>query len=280
MIRVDSHNHYWVYNPLRDSWIDDSMSVIQKDFLPETFSSVLKEHNMNGSIAVQADQSEEETQFLLKLSKENDFIKGVVGWMDLRAEDLAEKLNFLKNEQKLCGFRHIVQAEPDDKFLIREDFIRGLKLLNEYNFTYDILIYPHQLKAAIELVNKIPNQRFVLDHIAKPEIKKGIMEPWTAQLSELASAKNVYCKVSGIITEAEHRHWKPEDISPYLDVVFKAFGTDRLMFGSDWPVCLLAGSYTQVVELIEDYMMSFDEEDRQKVFGGNACEFYGINANS
>lgn len=279
MIRIDSHNHFWQFDPVRDTWIDDSMRVIQRDFLPESLLPVLNDYHMDGSIAVHADQSEEETKFLLKLAGENEFILGVVGWIDLCSPEIEEKLSIFR-QPKLCGFRHIVQAEPDEQFLVREDFISGLRCLKAYDLTYDILIYPNQLPAAIELVNILPDQKFVLDHIAKPLIRKGQLEPWASQIRELGSSKNVYCKVSGIITEADHQNWNADEIKPYIDVVFESFGTDKLMFGSDWPVCLLAGSYSQVIGLIEDYVKHFDEKERDKIFGGNAFSFYNLSSDN
>jgi L-fuconolactonase len=276
MIRIDAHNHFWKFDPVRDSWIDESMTILRKDFLPNDLEPILVENNFHGTIAVQADQSEEETNFLLGLADNHDFIKGVVGWVDFKALDIEEKLSSYSLKEKLCGFRHIAQAETDDRFLVSKDFLTGLRYLNSFDFTYDVLIYPRQLEAAIELANELPDQKLVLDHIAKPLIKAGIMEPWASQMRDLGSSKNVYCKISGIITEADHRDWNAEEIKPYLDVVFDAFDTDRIMFGSDWPVCLLAGTYAQVVQLIEDYIGKFEPNAMARIFGGNAIEFYKL----
>lgn len=277
MIRIDSHNHFWQFDPVRDSWIDESMKILRKDFLPEDLLPILQNNNIDGTIAVQADQSESETNFLLRLADSHDFIKGVVGWVDFKALDIEEKLSTYSSKGKLCGFRHIAQAEADDHFLVQEKFLHGLRHLKSFDFSYDILIYPRQLEAAINLANELPDQKLVLDHIAKPMIKADIMEPWAPLLKDLGSSKNVYCKVSGIITEADHHGWSAEEIYPYLDVVFDVFGTERIMFGSDWPVCLLAGSYSQVVQLIEEYISKLDPLDQLRIFGGNAADFYGIN---
>ena len=263
---IDSHQHYWIYNPVRDAWIDESMKILRKDFLPEHLSPILKELSISGTIAVQADQSEEETKFLLDLAEKNNWILGVVGWVDLQSKNIEERLEYFSNFKKLKGFRHIVQAEPDEKFLLNENFQNGIDLLKEYNFTYDILIYPKQLPAAIKFVQKNPDQKFILDHIAKPNIKRKEIKHWASQIKELANYPNVYCKLSGIITEANHQNWKADDIYPYLDVVFEAFGSNRLTFGSDWPVCLLAGSYKQVLNLIEGYLRNEVKRNERKYF--------------
>jgi L-fuconolactonase len=273
---IDSHQHFWQYNAERDSWITDEMSVLQKDFLPDDLQKEFAANQIEGCIAVQADQSENETLFLLELAKQFSFIKGVVGWVDLRAENLAERLQYFSQFEKLCGFRHVVQAEADDNFLLREDFLRGVGLLKDFNFTYDILIYPQQLSAAIKFAEKFPEQSFVLDHIAKPFIKEAKVEPWSAQIKELAKHPNLFCKVSGLVTEADWRNWKADDFKPYLDVVFDAFGADRIMYGSDWPVCLLAATYQQVRDILADYTSNFSSLDRVKIFRLNASRFYKL----
>jgi len=275
-MRIDSHQHFWKYNPVRDQWITDEMTVIRKDFLPDDLLPELQANQIDGCLAVQADQSEAETQFLLDLAKQNSFIRGVVGWIDLRANNLAERLASLSQNKKLRGFRHIVQAEPDDRFMLQPQFLRGIGCLSDFGFTYDILIYPRQLPAAIELVARFPQQPFVIDHIAKPEIKANRTMPWAQYMREIAQAVNVYCKASGICTEADWKTWCLADCSRYLDIVFEAFGPERIMFGSDWPVCLLAGSYSQVVQLISDYTRNFSSTDKEKIFGLNAARFYRI----
>ena len=276
-MKIDSHQHFWIYNPIRDSWIDDSMKILRRNFLPEDLYPIIKEQNIDGTITVQADQSEDETNFLLKLADENDWIVGVVGWIDLMGDDIERRLEHFSSLKKLKGFRHIVQAEPDNNFMLNEKFQNGISRLKHFNFTYDILVFPHQLPAAIKLSEKHPEQKFILDHIAKPFIKKNEIEPWASEIRELARNKNVFCKISGIVTEADHKNWKPEDIYPYLDVVFESFGYDRLLFGSDWPVCLLAGTYKQVVNLIEEYTRNISPEEKEKIFGMNARLFYNIN---
>jgi L-fuconolactonase len=231
---------------------------------------------MDASIAVQANQSENETSFLLGLAENEDRIAGVVGWVDLLSSCLAERLVYFSHFSKLRGFRHIAQAEPDLRFLAREEFVKGVAQLRAFGFTYDILIYPKQLPAAIDLVSRLPEQRFVVDHLAKPEIKSGKISPWSAHIREVAQNKNVFCKISGLVTEADWKHWKSDDFRPYLDVVFDAFGADRLMFGSDWPVCLLAATYSQVKQVIDTYIKGFSQSHKDKIFGGNAAHFYGV----
>lgn len=272
---IDSHIHFWKYHPVKDAWITDDMKIIQRDFLPQDLLPVLHENKTDGCIAVQADQSEAETNFLLQCANENDFIKGVVGWIDLKANDLDDRLQYFLQFKKLKGFRHIVQAEPDG-FLLDEKFIDGIKLLHQYNFTYDILIVNRQLKEAAAFVNKLPSQKLIIDHCAKPDIKNAQIKEWALLMKELASHTNVYCKLSGLFTEANWSNWKEENFCPYLDVVFESFGTQRLLFGSDWPVMLLAGNYTKWKNLVEKYMQRFTDEEREAVFGNNAIEFYNL----
>ena len=274
-MRIDAHQHFWRHDPVRDSWITDEMSLLRRDFLPEELETLLVANEMDGSIAVQADPSENETRFLLEIAEGHPAVLGVVGWVDLLAPDLAERLKHFSRSERFRGVRHIAQAEPDD-FLEREDVLRGIGVLRDFNLTYDILVYPHQLAATLSLVEKLPDQPFVVDHMAKPLIRKGVMEPWAAQMRELASHPNVWCKVSGLVTEADWAMWRPEDFRPYLDVAFDAFGPERLMFGSDWPVCLLAAGYGQVVELIDAYTGHLSASERDHVFGGNAAVFYSL----
>lgn len=274
---IDSHQHFWKFDPVRDSWIDETMSILRRDFLPQDLAPFLTENRIDGTIAVQADQSETETNFLLDLADQNEWIHGVVGWVDLCNSEIEKKLSYFSTKNKLRGFRHIVQSEPDDNFMLNPAFQNGIGLLNKYGFTYDILIYSKQIPAAIQLVQKYPEQTFILDHIAKPDIKNHKMEPWATEIKKLAGYQNVYCKVSGMITEANHNSWTKEEIYPYLDIVFSTFGVNRLLFGSDWPVCLLAGTYEKVVNLIKEYIAGFSPEEKEKLFGGSTLKAYGIN---
>jgi len=273
--RIDSHQHFWKFDPIRDSWIDDSMKNIQRDFLPEDLQPLLTENQFQGCVAVEADQSEVQTNFLVDLASKNDFIKGVVGWVDLRNENISERLHHFSANTIIKGFRHVVQAEADD-FMLRNDFRNGIAALKEYDFTYDILIFHRQLPAAIDLVNRFPEQKFVIDHIAKPNIKLGEIDFWEKNIREIAKAENVVCKVSGMVTEADWNNWKPADLKPYLDVVFESFSTNRLMFGSDWPVCNIAANYSEVVGTLEHYLTQFTTAEQDKVWFENAKSFYKL----
>jgi L-fuconolactonase len=272
---IDAHQHFWRFNPIRDSWITDEMSAIRRDFLPEDLSPELDACGVDATIAVQADQSEAEAEFLLGLAEGNRRIAGVVGWVDLRAADVERRLEHFAKFEKLRGVRHVAQAEADD-FLVGAEFVRGVGRLAAFGLTYDILINPRQLRAAIELVGRLPGQRFVVDHLAKPEIKAKKIEPWAAMMREIAGCANVYCKVSGMVTEADWGTWKGEDFEAYLDVVFEAFGAERVMFGSDWPVCLVAGTYAQVKQVAESFVARHLQEAHEKVFGATAAHFYKI----
>ncbi|WP_310559675.1 amidohydrolase family protein [Flavobacterium sp.] len=276
MKKIDSHQHFWKYNLAKDAWITDDMKVIQRDFLPEDLEPLLKENQIDGCIAVQADQSEEETLFLLELAKDNDFIKGVVGWIDLRSSELKSRLDYFSKFKKLKGFRHIVQAEPEDHFLLRADFCNGIAQLEKYNFTYDILILPKHLPIAFEFVKKFPNQKFVIDHLAKPNFKQNNFADWKKGITAISKCENVYCKVSGLVTEAHWNNWTESDFTYCLDVVTKVFGIERLLFGSDWPVSLLAASYKESYAIVEHYFSNFSTEEQEKIWGGNAIKFYNL----
>jgi L-fuconolactonase len=273
---IDAHQHFWQYDPLRHSWITDSMSNLKRDFLPVDLEGELQQNGVDGTVAVQAETSLCETEFLLQLGAASKNILAVVGWIDLTSPSVVEQLCAYKSRAKLCGFRHVVQDEPDDRHLLREDVQRGIRAVGDAGFTYDLLLYPRQLPAAIELAARCPNQKFVLDHCAKPFIKSRQFEPWATDISELAKFPHVFCKLSGLITEANWHSWRPTDLRPYLDLVVEAFTPSRLMFGSDWPVCLLAGDYRTVKNSIEIYAQQFSNEDRALIFGEVAAKFYGI----
>jgi L-fuconolactonase len=276
IMKIDAHQHFWKYHAMRHSWIREEMSVLKRDFLPENLEQERKASGINATVAVQADQSEDETLFLLQLAERNSSIAGVVGWIDLRSPKAMKRMKFFSRFDKLSGFRHIAQDEPNDRFLVGDDFVRGIACLGQFGFTYDILIYPRQLPAALDLVARFPEQPFVIDHLGKPEIKLRNRSGWAALMQKMAAHPNVYCKLSGMVTEADWRHWKKQDFRPYLDVVFGAFGPERLMFGSDWPVCLLAASYQQVLEIVEEYVRDCAADLKEKIFGGNAAQFYGL----
>ncbi|CCH53321.1 amidohydrolase 2 [Fibrisoma limi BUZ 3] len=272
---IDAHQHFWFYDPERDTWITDEMAAIRRDFLPADLEPVLKENGIDGCVAVQADQSEAETLFLIKMAESYDIVRGVVGWADLRAENIYERLEAFSQYEEVKGFRHVAQAEPDD-FLTRPDVIRGIRQLAAFDLTYDILIYPQQLKSALHLVRAVPEVKFVIDHLAKPRVSEQRINTWSNFMAEIARQPNVYCKLSGLVTEADWQNWSKKDFFPYLDAAFEHFGPDRLLFGSDWPVCLVAANYTQVKTLIEEYVIPWGEEVRAKVFGANAVDFYRL----
>ena len=274
-MKIDAHQHFWKYDPVKNSWIEDHMKVIRRDFLPQDLHPILEKNTIDGCIAVQADQSEQETDFLLSLAENNSFIKGVIGWVDLKADDAKERIEYFAKFKKLKGIRHIVQAERDD-YMLGEKFQRGISFLDQFDLTYDILVFPSQLPASIKLVNKFPNQKFVVDHIAKPLIKDSKLEPWKRDMQTLSKSPNVMCKISGMVTEADWSSWKSEDFIPYMDVIFDAFGTDRIMFGSDWPVCLLAATYEKQLGILENYISASSNEIKAKIMGGNAIKFYNI----
>ena len=277
-MRVDSHQHFWHYDPVRYAWITDEMAGLKRDFLPTDLLPELRANGVDACVAVQADQSEDETRFLLGLADKHREIAGVVGWVNLLDEKVEERLAHFSQFRKLRGFRHIAQAETDDRFLMRKDFLRGVGLLGRFGFTYDILIYARHLPVANEFVQQSPEQKFVVDHIAKPQITARELDGWSRGIRAIAKHPNVWCKVSGLVTEADWTRWAAGDLRPYLDVVFEAFGLDRLMFGSDWPVCLLAGNYRTVKAIVDDYTQSFSAIDKEKIFGRNAVRFYGLAA--
>ena len=272
---IDSHQHFWKYMPERDTWIDETMEVLRRDFLPEDLAPILKANQVSGCIAVQADQSEEETEFLLSCAAAHPFIKGVVGWVDLCASNLDERLAFFSKKPLLKGVRHMVQAENED-FLLLEEVQRGIGKLSKYNLTYDLLVFPHQLPAAVTLVKQFPEQKFVLDHLAKPAISEPISKTWLTQIGRLSENQNVFCKFSGMVTETKGYQFEADDFAPFLDVVFEHFGPDRILFGSDWPVCLLAAQYQNVLRIITNYLNAFDQSVKNKVLEENAIAFYNL----
>jgi L-fuconolactonase len=276
MSRIDSHQHFWIYQAERDTWISDQESILKDDFMPEHLLPILVHYGFEGCVVVQADQSDEETLFQLKNAEEHSFIKGVVGWVDLQAKDLEDKLAGYQGYDKLKGFRHILQGEQDRALMLRPAFKKGIELLGKYGYTYDILVFSDQLEYAEILVAEFPDQPFVLDHLGKPDIKNGKISDWSRGIRALARHENLYCKASGMVTEADLNNWKATDFKPYLDVLFEAFGTGRVMFGSDWPVCRLAATYGQVTGLMEDYISSFSKQEQEQFWSGNAVRFYKL----
>lgn len=275
-MRIDAHQHFWNYSASEYEWIGEDMPELKRDFLPRDLKQLLASEALDGSIAVQARQSLEETCWLLELAEQNGFIKGVVGWVDLCSTELPEQLERFARQPKLVGVRHVVQGEPDDEFMLRPEFRKGIARLAEHRLTYDLLLYPRHLPVAVKLVREFPKQPFVLDHIAKPDIAHGVLEPWDRDIRELADLGNVWCKVSGMVTEARWRQWRAEDFRPYLDVVFGTFGPERVMIGSDWPVCTVSASYAETLAIVKDYIRQFSEEQQSAILGANCAAFYGV----
>jgi L-fuconolactonase len=276
MNKIDSHQHFWKYDVARHQWITPQMKAIRHDFLPKDLVNILENNDIEGTVAVQADSTEDETNFLIELANEYSFIKGVVGWVDLRDEKVAQRLEYYSNFKKVVGFRHVVQDEPDPNFLLDQSFLNGIALLEPLNYTYDVLIYEKQLPTANLFLKRFPNQKFVLDHIAKPKIAINQIKPWENQIREIAKNENCYCKISGLVTENDWNLWNEADFKPYLDVIFEAFGTKRLMFGSDWPVCMLAASYSQVIEIIDNYIRDLSDFEKDRIWRQNATDFYNL----
>lgn len=275
MLRIDAHQHFWDYDPVTHSWMTDEMSLIKGNFQPADLYPLLKAHSIDGTVLVQVAQSEEETDAMLAIADSHGFVKGVVGWVDLCNRHIREKLAGYCQYPKLKGFRHILQAE-EPSFMLQPAFLSGVAALKEFDFTYDILIYPKHLDAAIELARHFPAQRLVVDHLAKPDIKGKRIAGWEAGIRLLASQQNIYCKISGMVTEADWKNWKQDEFTPYLDIIVHAFGINRVMFGSDWPMCLVSGSYEEVMKIVSDYFSSFSAEEQSLFFGGNAINFYKL----
>ena len=275
-MRIDAHQHFWHYDPIRHDWIDESMKVIRKSFLPNDLSIEMKKNVIDGTIAVQVDETEEENYFLHKLAEENEFIKGIVGWMNLNSPTAEEQMQHWKKYPKIKGFRCIMQGKPDELYLKNDLFISQLKKLASYEFTYDLLVYHDQLLSLIRFVEKLPDNKMILDHLGKPDIKNREIKTWRENIKILAQHPGTYCKLSGLVTEANHNNWNYDELMPYLEIASEAFGIDRICFGSDWPVCLVAGSYTEVVGVIEQFSSQLNKEEKGKLFGANTMKFYNL----
>ena len=274
---IDAHQHFWKYDPVNYGWINEDMSVIKKDFLPNDLKPLLEKNGFDGCVLVQSEQTKEHTDFLLHLASENDFIKGVVGWIDLQAEDITEQLVKYQPFRKLKGFRHILQDEENRKLMLKPQFKRGIEALGVFNYTYDILVFRDQVSFISELVSSFPDVAFVLDHLGKPDIRKKEIGDWEKDIRAVAQFENLYCKVSGMVTENDWKNWKQDDFKPYIDILLDTFGIERLMFGSDWPVCLLAASYDETLAVVKEYFSSFSKDEQEMFFGGNAERFYNLN---
>lgn len=275
-MRIDAHQHFWRYHHHSHGWINDEMAVIRKDFLPEDLLPLLKANQIDGCIAVQADESKEENEMLLSLAGQYSFIKGVVGWADLLSPNFNEEISSYLNSEKLVGFRCIMQGKEDEMYLKNETFIQHVALLAKLNYTYDLLVYHHQLPSLIKFVDRLPDNKLILDHIGKPNIRQKDFRSWKENISQIAQHPHIYCKLSGMITEADYTQWRYEDIVPYMDAVGEAFGTDRICFGSDWPVCLVAGSYKRMIQVAEKWASQLSVIEQENIFGKNTIKFYNI----
>lgn len=274
---IDAHHHLWNYDPVEYDWIDDSMAILKKDFLIKDLEKTLHHNGFSSSIAVQARQSMEETLWLLTLAEQTNLIKGVVGWIDLKSDTLAQQLDELAKYKKLVGFRHVIQGENDPAFMQNPDFIRGLQMLADRGYRYDLLVFAHQLPAAAEMLAQIPNLHVVIDHIAKPDIKsRSDFDTWQQNMALLAHNAKCYCKLSGMVTEADWLNWHSDDFHPFMQTVLDLFGQDRIMFGSDWPVCLVAADYDQVKSLVLDFINVQAPDAKELILGQNAHKFYQL----
>jgi L-fuconolactonase len=273
---IDAHQHFWIFNAEQDTWITPDKEKIRRDFLPDELSAIMRGKQISGCVAVQSRQNEADNFFLLNCAKNNPFIKGIVGWVDLCSEEVETDLKKYSQYPLIKGFRHVLEAEKDLAFMLNASFLKGISLLNEYEFTYDILIRPEHLPYALQLVEQFPEQRFVIDHIAKPRIKDREITQWHRDINLLAQHSNISCKVSGLVTEADWHNWSLNDLEPYLDIVFTAFGKHRVMYGSDWPVCNLAGGYERFFEALNTYTVNFPLSDQELFWGANATTFYQL----
>lgn len=276
MQTIDAHHHLWRYTAEEYGWIDDAMSVLRRDFLPGDLVAEMNDASIDGAVVVQARQTVEETRWLLEQAENCEAIRGVVGWAPIVEKNFTVVLGEFADRAKLRGLRHIVQAEPDDHFILRQDFNDGVRQLLQYGLVYDVLIYERQLPQAIQFVDRHPEQTFVLDHIAKPRIRESVMESWAGRIREMGRRENVWCKVSGLVTEADWSAWTLDSLRPYLDVVVEAFGPQRLMVGSDWPVCLIACGYGRWFDVLKEYFAGYSVAEREAIFGMTAKNVYGL----
>ena len=276
--RIDAHQHFWHYDPVEYGWIDGTMATLQRDFLPADLEPELRAAGFDACVAVQARQTVEETRWLLELADRHPFVAGVVGWVDLQAADVRAQLDSFVGRPKLVGLRHIVQAEPDERFLLRREFLRGMAVLRDLGLAYDILVYPRHLPVAVEFAQRLEGQRLVLDHLGKPDIRRAEIQEWRRHLRALAAGGHVMAKLSGLVTEADWRGWTPDQIRPYLDVAFECFGYERLMVGSDWPVCTVAADYGRTMRVVTDYLRDRPALEQDAVLGGNATRLWRLDA--
>ena len=275
-MKIDSHQHFWNYNPREYTWMKDGMEILQRDFTPQDLATAQAEIGFDGSVAVQARMTLDETRWLLELAAQHETIRGVVGYVDLLSPQAGDQLDEFKDNPKCVGMRHVVHDEPDDHFMLRADFLNGLEELSRRDLAYDLLLFEKHLAVASEGVSRFPNLRFVVDHISKPLIREGVLAPWGDHIRDLALFENVTCKLSGMVTEADWERWTPDDLEPYMSVVLEAFGPDRLMIGSDWPVCLVAGSYGSVMSVVIDFIERLSSDEQVRILGSTCWDVYGL----
>ncbi len=275
-MKIDAHHHFWAYDPVEYDWISEEMSVIRRDFLPVHLEREIADAGVDGVVSVQARQTLAETTVLLEHARRHAFIQGVVGWVPLVSPDVTGHLEIFAGEPKFRAVRHVLQGEPDDAYMLRADFNAGIRALGQFGLVYDLLIFERHLPQTITFVDRHPSQVFVLDHAAKPRIAAGAREPWSTGLRELAQRENVFCKVSGLVTEADWQGWTEAQLRPYVETVLEAFGPARTMFGSDWPVCLVASPYRRWLETVERFTAGLSPTEQAQVFGGTAVRAYGL----
>jgi len=275
-MKIDTHQHFWQYNEHHYGWMGAGMEKLKRDFLPADLEPLIKRCGIDGTVAVQARQCTEESEFLLQLAEENSFIKAVVGWVDLCSSRVEEQLEKFSQHPKFRGVRHVIHDEPDDRFMMRDDFRQGIAKLKSYNLVYELLLFPRHLTLACDFVAQFPEQQFALDHLGKPLIRDGKIKPWDSDIGRLARFENVACKISGMVTEADWENWKPEQFEPYMDIALNAFGHERIMIGSDWPVCTLAAEYEQVIEIVAEFVGQLSPDEQKAVWAENAKRIYGI----
>jgi L-fuconolactonase len=276
-MRIDSHQHFWKTSRGDYHWMSPEVPILHRDYYPEDLRPLLDQHKIDKTILVQAAPTISETDFLLAMGERTDFVAGVVGWMDMEKDDFADQLSLYCAKPKFTGLRPMLQDIPDDDYILRPRAVESLKIVAERGLPFDFLTYVRQLPSVIKVLEQVPDLRAVVDHISKPEIKVKRMEPWRSLIREVAQHRNVYCKLSGMITEADHRSWTADQLRPYVEHVIECFGLERVMFGSDWPVCLQAGSYTQVIEALYGILKPvLNGTSEAAVFGLNAARFYGI----
>ncbi|WKK57800.1 amidohydrolase [Sphingobacterium sp. BN32] len=276
MMKIDSHIHFWKYHPIKDAWITDEMEVLKSDYMPDDLLHQMNDAGIEQGILVQADQSEKENYFLLTLAKQHPSFVAVVGWVDFRSNNIEERLAFYAEDNLMKGFRHIVQSEPDLNFLLKPSFMNGIALLKKYNFTYDVLIYPKHLEIALEFCKTFSDQKLIIDHIGKPDIKNRNFTDWKKEISEFKSMDHVGCKLAGLVTEADWNRWQVDDFKEVIDFCLSVFGPHRMMFGSDWPVCKLGGSYAEVCAIVEQHISKLTEVEQAAIWGNTCRDFYNI----